>query len=118
VFRIFRIMQVDINFITFIVFDFNVIHLIIILSRIYNNLKIIVMEEKLINFIKNEYLGDEEMEITPDTKLISTGLIDSFSLVSLQAFIEREFKKRIPAPKITAASFDTVKQMVEIINQF
>jgi len=56
------------------------------------------MEEKLINFIKGEYLSDDDVEITPDTKLISSGLIDSFSLVSLQTFIEKEFKKRIPAP--------------------
>ena len=76
------------------------------------------MEEKLINFIKGEYLSDDDVEITPDTKLISSGLIDSFSLVSLQTFIEKEFKKRIPAPRITAESFDTVNQMVEIINQF
>jgi len=76
------------------------------------------MEEKLINFIKGEYLTDEDVEITPDTKLISSGLIDSFSLVSLQTYIEKEFGKRIPAPRITAETFDTVNQMVEIINQF
>ena len=76
------------------------------------------MEEKLINFIKSEYLDDDDIEITKDTKLISSGLIDSFSLVSLQTYIEREFGKRIPAPRITAESFDTVAQMIEIINQF
>jgi acyl carrier protein len=76
------------------------------------------MEEKLINFIKAEYLTEENMEISTDTKLISSGLIDSFSLVSLQTFIEKEFHKRIPSPRITAESFDTVNQMVEIINQF
>jgi acyl carrier protein len=74
------------------------------------------MKEKLIEFIKKEYL--EDSDILEDTKLISSGLIDSFSLVSLQSFIEKEFGKKIPAPKITAESFDTVKQMVEIINQF
>jgi len=76
------------------------------------------MEEKLIEFIKSEYSEDPDVIITEDTKLISSGLIDSFSLVSLQTFIEREFGKIIPPPKITSESFDTVKQMVEIINQF
>ena len=76
------------------------------------------MEEKLINFIISEYPPDEDVEITPDTKLISSGLIDSFSLVSLQTFIEKEFGKRIPAPRITAESFDTVNQMMEVINHF
>jgi len=76
------------------------------------------MEQKLIDYISSEYLDDPDMEISPDTKLISSGLIDSFSLVSLQTFIEKEFGKRIPAPRITAQTFDTIKQMIEIINQF
>ena len=76
------------------------------------------MEQKLIEFIKKEFLTDPEFEITPDTKLISSGLIDSFSLVSLQRFIEKEFGKMIPAPKITAESFDSVRQMIQVISQF
>ncbi|MDD2230931.1 MAG: acyl carrier protein [Candidatus Cloacimonetes bacterium] len=76
------------------------------------------MEEKLIEFIIDEFLDDPDTDITQDTKLISSGLIDSFSLVSLQTYIEKEFGKKIPAPRITAESFDTVRQMVEVINQF
>ena len=76
------------------------------------------MEEKLIEFVIDEFLDDPDTEITQDTKLISSGLIDSFSLVSLQTYIEKEFGKKIPAPRITAESFDTVRQMVEVINQF
>ena len=76
------------------------------------------MEEKLIAFITEEFLTDTSMTITPDTKLISSGLIDSFSLVSLQVFVEKEFGKKIPAPKITAESFDTVRNMVGIIQKF
>jgi acyl carrier protein len=73
---------------------------------------------KLIKFIKKEFLTNPEIEITTDTKLISSGLIDSFSLVSLQRFIEKEFGKMIPAPKITAESFNSVKQMIQVISQF
>lgn len=76
------------------------------------------MEEKLLDFIRDEYLDDPDTEIDAETKLISGGFIDSFSLVSLQSYIEREFGKRIPAPRITAESFDTVKQMIQIIKQF
>ena len=76
------------------------------------------MQDKLIEFIEDEFLTDPDTEIDIDTKLISSGLIDSFSLVSLQAFIEKEFGKKIPAPRITAQTFDTIRQMVEIINQF
>jgi acyl carrier protein len=76
------------------------------------------MKEKLIDFIIEEFVEEQGLEIDENTKLISSGLIDSFSLVSLQAFIEKEFGKRIPAPKITAESFDTVNKMIEVIIQF
>lgn len=76
------------------------------------------MEEKLLNFIRNEFLEDPDTELNAETKLISTGLIDSFSLVSLQVFIAKEFGKNIPAPKITAETFDTVNKMIEVINKF
>jgi acyl carrier protein len=76
------------------------------------------MEEKLIQFIKSEMLHDTEIQINPDTKLISDGIIDSFALVVLQTFIRKEFGKNIPAQKITAESFDTVNQMTEIIIRY
>ncbi len=76
------------------------------------------MKEKLIEFIYDEFVEDDDVVIDEDTKLISSGLIDSFSLVSLQQFIETEFGKRVPAPVITAESFDTVKQMIEIIERY
>lgn len=73
------------------------------------------MEEKLITFIKDEFVSDPSAVITADTRLLSTGLIDSFSLVSLQVFIDKEFGKKIPAPRITMESFDTVRQIMGII---
>ncbi len=76
------------------------------------------MQEKLIEFIIDEFVEEDDVVIDVDTKLISSGLIDSFSLVSLQQFIETEFGKRIPAPVITAESFDTVRQMIEIIERY
>lgn len=76
------------------------------------------MEDKLINFIKKEFLTDENFEITPRTKLISSGIIDSFSLVSLQLFIDREFGKKIPNPKMTPENCDTIEQLITLINQF
>ena len=76
------------------------------------------MKETLIEFIIDEFVEEDDVTIDENTKLISSGLIDSFSLVSLQQFIETEFGKRIPAPVITAESFDTVRQMIEIIERY
>ncbi len=74
------------------------------------------MEEKLLEFIKNEFLTDDDITIEMDTKLISSGIIDSFSLVSLQLYINREFGKMIPNPKMTAENCDTVSQIIKLIN--
>jgi acyl carrier protein len=76
------------------------------------------MEEKLLAFIKNELINDPDVMLVPDSKLISSGLMDSFSLVTLQIFIEKEFGATVPAPKITADSFDSVALMIPIIQQF
>lgn len=76
------------------------------------------MKDKLIAFIRDEFLEDPDMELDTHTPLISGGWVDSFSLVSLQSFIQQEFGVMIPAPRITSESFDTIAQMIEIINQF
>lgn len=76
------------------------------------------MEEKLIEFIKNEFVTEDGVDINSDTKLISSGIIDSFSLVSLQSFINREYGKMIPNPLMTADNCDTVKQIIELINKY
>jgi acyl carrier protein len=75
------------------------------------------VEQKLIDLITAQFLTDPTQKITAETKLISSGLIDSFSLVSLQVYIENEFGKQIPAPKITSESFDTIRQMIQIIQK-
>ena len=76
------------------------------------------MENKLIAFIKNEIVGDPDTEIKPDTKLISSGLIDSFSLVTLYVYIEKEFGIKIPASRIIPDTFDTVEQITSLIKQY
>ena len=75
------------------------------------------MENQLIKYIKEDLAGDPNLRITVDTKLITTGIIDSFSLVALQAFIEKEFGKRVPAERITPQTFDTIGQIIKIINE-
>ena len=76
------------------------------------------MEEKLIEFVRNEFLTDDDVKINSETKLISSGIIDSFSLVSLQSYIKREFGKLIPNPKMTVENCDTIKQIIDIINKY
>lgn len=75
------------------------------------------MERVLTDFLRSEFTMAPDVEVNRETPLISSGLIDSFSLVSLQRFIEKEFGKRVPPPRMRVDSFDTVKQIAEMISK-
>ena len=73
----------------------------------------------LIDYVKREYLDeDSDQEITPDTKLISGGIVDSFSMVSLKLFLEKKFKISIPDDKATPEAFDSVNNILMLLKQF
>ena len=72
----------------------------------------------VLNYVKKEYLEDEDEDITYDTPLISSGYVDSFSMVSLLVFLENKFKIKIPPEKATPEAFDTVNSIVTLINEY
>ncbi len=67
------------------------------------------IEQTILDYVIEEYLEEEdEEEIGVDSPLISSGIVDSFSMVSLKTFLERKFKISIPDDKATPEDFDTV----------
>ena len=77
------------------------------------------MEEKILEYIRDEYLDDEEEaeELEASTPLISSGIVDSFSMVSLKRFVEQEYGISIPDEEATTDAFDTVNGIIELINK-
>ena len=75
------------------------------------------MKDLVLNYVINEYINEEEEKITYDTPLISSGYVDSFSMVSLLVFIEKKFKIKIPPSKATSEAFDSVNNIVDLVNQ-
>lgn len=55
--------------------------------------------------------------ITYDTSLITGGYIDSFSMVVVLIFIEKTFNVKIPDIDATPKNFDTINNMVKLINK-
>ncbi len=53
--------------------------------------------------------------ISADEALISSGLIDSFSLVDLGLFVEDTFGVRIEDFELQASTFDTLNQLAVLI---
>jgi acyl carrier protein len=71
------------------------------------------------DYIRREYLEDEdEREVTEDTALITGGIVDSFSMVSLKRFLERKYQIQIPDAAATPDAFDTVRSIVALVHQF
>jgi acyl carrier protein len=78
------------------------------------------LREVVLEYVKDEYIDDEEEadELTPDTPLISGGIVDSFSMVSLKVFLEKKYAIKIPDEDATPTAFDTVNKIVELVKRF
>jgi len=76
------------------------------------------IKELVLNYIRKEYIEEEGSEITGETKLISSGLIDSFSMVPLLVFLERSFSIKIPPSKATPEAFDSVNNILDLLSQY
>lgn len=76
------------------------------------------MKDLVLNYVTREYIDDDDVKITYDTPLISSGYVDSFSMVSLLVFLENKFKIKIPPSKATPEAFDSVNSIVALVNQY
>jgi len=77
------------------------------------------IKKLIIDYVKREYLEeDAEDEINESTPLISSGIVDSFSMVSLKTFIEKKFNIKIPDEKATTDAFDSVNNIIELLKEF
>ena len=76
-------------------------------------------KQMIIDYIKKEFLEeDDEMEVKEDTPLITSGIVDSFSMVSLKTFLEKKFKIQIPDAKATPEAFDTVNNIISLLREY
>ena len=67
--------------------------------------------EVMIQYVKEKLLRKPNAEITADTPLVSSGIIDSFALVEALIELERITNLRIPAIKVAPEDMDTVTKM-------
>jgi acyl carrier protein len=71
------------------------------------------------DYIIREYLQEgDDREITETTPLISGGIVDSFSMVSLLRFLEKKYSLHIPDEAATPEAFDTVQNIVALVRRF
>ena len=78
------------------------------------------MKDVILDYIKNEYLDEEEaedMKLDENTPLISSGIVDSFSMVSLKRFLEKKYSVSLPDEEATPQAFDTVNNIIALVNK-
>ena len=61
---------------------------------------------------------DPRQPVLPGTPLISSGLVDSFSLIKVLAFVEDEFGIVIPDEAATAASMNTIRLVSGLMDAY
>jgi acyl carrier protein len=66
-------------------------------------------------YIAAEILKQPNRAISPDEPLISSGMVDSFSLMDLALFVEDTFGVRIEDTELNADTFDTLNQLAALI---
>jgi len=78
------------------------------------------VKEMILEYIRNEYIDEDEVdeiELNETTPLISSGIVDSFSMVSLKRFLEKKYQISIPDEEATPQAFDNVASIIDLVNR-
>jgi acyl carrier protein len=72
----------------------------------------------LLEYIQKEIISNEVMsKIQTSDDLLSTGIIDSLSIMRLIAFIEERFEQKVPPQDLVIENFISIDAMAEYIHQ-
>jgi len=66
-------------------------------------------------YIATEILSQPDRKIADNEKLISSGLVDSLSLVDIAIFVEDHFQVAIDDTELNADTFDSLEELEKII---
>jgi acyl carrier protein len=76
------------------------------------------LKDIVLKYVAEEYLEADSDPITFETPLISGGIVDSFSMVSLKRFLENKYNISIPDDKATPEAFDSVNKIAVLVREF
>jgi acyl carrier protein len=77
------------------------------------------IKDIILTYVKKEYVEEgDDIDVTYTTPLISGGIVDSFSMVSLKRFLENKYNIQIPDAKATPKAFDSVNNIIELLKEF
>lgn len=76
------------------------------------------MRNKILQILKENVFELLNKDIDENTKLISTGYLESFDVINLITLFEKEFNIDIKLEEIELSSFETVISMEELIKYY
>lgn len=77
----------------------------------------IEMITKITQYLQVEILQQPDREISLDEPLITSGLIDSFSLVDFSLFVEDKFGVFLDDTELDGRTFDTLNELNSLIEK-
>jgi acyl carrier protein len=78
------------------------------------------MTQAILDYVRREYIDQDEADevaLDANTHLISGGIVDSFSMVSLKRFLEKRYAIAISDAEATPEAFDTVSGIVGLVRR-
>ncbi|MGB9073333.1 MAG: hypothetical protein WCC22_11895 [Terriglobales bacterium] len=74
--------------------------------------------KQLTAYIAEKVIRRSGTEVSEDTPLVSSGLIDSFALVEIFLELQKITGRKVPASKVQAKDMDTVRLMFATAEKF
>ena len=77
------------------------------------------LHKTILDYVRREYIEEgDDRPLGVATPLITGGIVDSFSMVSLKRFLERKYEVKIPDAEATPEAFNTVESIAKLVERF
>jgi acyl carrier protein len=69
----------------------------------------------LLDYVKKELLRGRNANLTVDTDLLGTGIVDSLGVLQIVAFVDERLGKQIPDEDVTYENFHSVRALADYL---
>jgi len=77
-----------------------------------------VINDKVKKYILEQFLpGEDPNELTEDTPLMSSGILDSLATLKLVTYLEEEFDIAVEAHEADAENLDTLERITALVER-
>jgi acyl carrier protein len=73
------------------------------------------IEKEIRKFIMENFLWDEEVNLSEEDSLLEKGIIDSTGILELVGFIEETFQLKIKDEELSPENLDSIKNILQFI---